>query len=129
MIVISKKNHWKIFQLLTLNRKSTKAQLLFESPTLPIQPMPRNCNPFMKVSNDDVLLVFFENLKYSQLNKMSDYKNSSATLRNCSMDSPINRTHPCGFDPSLFGDSCSPENEFGFVDFKPCIMLRINKAI
>ncbi|CAG0920186.1 unnamed protein product [Notodromas monacha] len=31
--------------------------------------------------------------------------------------------HPCRFEMPLVGESCRPENAFGYLDYKPCIFL------
>lgn len=46
----------------------------------------------------------------------------------CTAGDGADAAQACQFDMSSLGHNCTPDNEFGYPDGKPCVMLKINRV-
>jgi sodium/potassium-transporting ATPase subunit beta len=107
---------------------------------------------FVPQANDDSTLIYFNNSRGSSFNgssclgspamsncdfvgmiaeELAKYNSTdqNSKLKNCSFGDGATTSQGCLFDVATqLGSQCSEENDFGYADGRPCVLLKINKV-
>lgn len=107
---------------------------ILQNPAMGFQPLPRAKNVestliWYKQSNQDDIAYWTDTLDAFIKRYESTEGHHGQNMIQCSADVKPAKDQTCIFDDSLLGDGCHKNDNWGYDNGKPCVLLKMNKMI